>query len=270
MENIKEINLTEMLSALVRKLWLIVLCAVVAGAAARIYTDNFVTPMYRSTVSIYVNNTITTNNNTTMGITASDLATSQRLVLTYINILRSDTVLEKVAENVRETDGIQISAGAIRSLMTAGSMGETELFEVSIATPNPQMSAAIANAIAEVAPAEIAYFVEGSSTKIVDYAKVATAPYSPNPSQNTLLGMVGGTLIAVVIIVLQTLLDVRVKGEEDLALISNAPVLGMIPDLAMEIKDHYGYKTGYRSGYRTYTSAYRAAPSKDSSEETGV
>ena len=268
MENIKEINLTEIMSAIVRKLWLIVLCAVVAGAAARIYTENFITPLYRSSVSIYVNNTVTTNN-TTMGISASDLATSQRLVLTYINILRSDTVLEKVAENVREKDGIQTSAGAIRGAMTAGSMGETELFEVSISTPNPHTSAAIANAIAEVAPAEIAYFVEGSSTKIVDYAKVAGGPYSPNPSQNTMLGMIGGAMIAVVIIVLQTLLDVRVKGEEDLALISSAPVLGMIPDLAMEIKDHYGYKTGYKSGYRTYTSAYKASPRKDNNEEAG-
>ena len=270
MENIKEINLTEMLSAIVRKLWLVILCAVLTGAAARIYTDNFVTPMYRSTVSIYVNNSITTNN-TTMGISASDLATSQRLVLTYVNILRSNTVLEKVAEKVYEKDGIKTSAGAIRGAMTASSMGETELFEVSIATPNPRTSAAIANAIAEVAPAEIAYFVEGSSTKIVDYAKVAASPYSPDPNQNTLLGMIGGALIAVVIIVLQTLLDVRVKGEEDLAMISNAPVLGMIPDLAMEITDHYGYKSGYKSGYRTYTSAYRAAPpSKESNEEGGV
>ena len=266
MDNIKELNLTEILSALVRKLWLIVLCAVVLGAGARIYTDNFVTPMYRSTVSIYVNNSITTNN-TTMGISASDLATSQRLVATYINILRSNTVLDKVAERVQQEHDLNVSAAAIRAMMTAGSMGETEVFEVSISSANPKIAAAIANAIAEVAPAEIAYFVEGSSTKIVDYAKVASAPYSPNTTQNTTFGMLGGALIAVCVIVLQTLLDVRVKGEEDLAAISDAPVLGMIPDLAMEIKDGYGYKAGYKTYRSSYGTPYRATPPKKTNEE---
>ena len=37
------------------------------------------------------------------------------------------------------------------------------------------------------------------------------------------------------------LLDVRVKSEEDLALLSNAPVLGAIPDLVLNIKDEHGY-----------------------------
>ena len=65
---------------------------------------------------------------------------------------------------------------------------------------------------------------------------------------------------------MEVLLDVRVKGEEDLALISNAPVLGLIPDLAMESKDSYGY-SGYK--YSAYSAAYKAE-SKTGSEEADV
>ena len=193
--------------------------------------------MYRSSVSIYVNNSNAGNSNSNPnGITASDLATSQRLVSTYIEILRSNTVLDKVAEKVRETDGIYVSAAGIRSMMTASAKNETEVFEVGISSSDPKLAAKVANAIADVAPSQIAYYVEGSSTKIVDYALESTVPYSPNISSNTTIGMIAGALLAIGFVALQTLLDVRVKGEEDLAAISNAPVLGMIPDLAMEMK----------------------------------
>lgn len=262
MENIKEINLAELFSALLRKIWLIVLCAVVAGALVYAYTVNFVTPMYRSRITVYVNNTISTNSGNNHSISATDLATSQRLVATYINILESNRVLDPVAEKV----GHGLTASHIRSMMAAAPMDETEVFEVQISSSNPQMAATIANKIAEVAPAIIEEIVVGSSTKIIDNAKVAAAPYAPSKSRNTTFGMIGGAVLAVCVVVLQTLLDVRVKGEEDLALISNAPVLGLIPDLAMESKDSYGY-SGYK--YSAYSAAYKAE-SKTGSEEADV
>lgn len=258
MENIKEINLAELLSALVRKIWLIVLCAVVAGALVYTYTSNFVTPMYRSRITVYVNNTVVTNANN-MSISATDLATSQRLVATYINILKSDRVLDPVAEKL----GRGLTASHIRSMMAAAPLDETEVFEVQISNSDPQLAATIGNAIAEVAPGIIEEIVVGSSTRIIDYAKPAAAPYAPVKSRSTTFGVVGGALVAVCIVVLQTLLDVRVKGEEDLALISNAPVLGLIPDLALESKDSYGY-SGYK--YSAYSSAYRTESNSDSKE----
>ena len=256
MENIKEINLAELLSALIRKLWLILLCAVIAGALTYVYTANFIQPMYRSRITIYVNNTMeSSNNNNNHSISATDLATSQRLVATYINILKSDRVLQPVADSI----GGGITSAYIRNLMNASSLEETEIFEVIISHNNPELAAKIANAIADVAPEHIAEIVEGSSTKIIDRAKVATAPYSPNKTRNTLFGIFGGAVFAACFVILQTMLDVRVKGEEDLAQISSAPVLGLIPDLAMETKGSYGY-----SGYKY--SAYKAGTGANSEE----
>ena len=240
MENIKEINLSELAAALLKKAWLIVICAVIVGGLTFAYTANFITPMYRSSVKIYVNNRQSTSQST--GVSASDLATSQRLVATYINILRSDTVLQKVANTVKEDHNLDVSASSIRGMMSANALGETEVFEVYISNANPQHAAIIANAVAEVAPDEITYFVEGSSTKIVDYATPAYSPYTPNKTKNTVIGMAAGAVAAACFIILQTLLDVRIKNEEDLAALSKAPVLGMIPDLTMEVKGEYSYR----------------------------
>lgn len=248
MDNVKEINLSELVSALLRKAWLIAVCAVVAGSLAFAYTANFITPLYRSSVKIYVNNRLDSSTSQSTGVSASDLATSQRLVDTYIYILSSDTVLQEVANTVKQTHGIQLSSGSIRSMMSASPMGDTEVFQVFISNANREHAAIIANAIADVAPDQIANFVEGSSTKIVDRAKVAGSQYTPNKTKNTIIGMVIGAIAAACFIVLQTLLDVRIKNEEDLAAISDAPVLGLIPDLALELKGEYAYK-----GYKRYT-----------------
>ena len=87
----------------------------------------------------------------------------------------------------------------------------------------------LANAIAEVAPGEIERFVEGSSAKIVDYAKLPTSPSSPNPNRNMILGGLIGFVLALIYITVRFLMDVRIREEEDLAVLFDIPVLGQIP-----------------------------------------
>ena len=235
METTIELDLKEVFSALMRKLWLIVLCAVLAGGAALVYTAGFVTPLYQASISVYVNNSASGGQG---GISSSDLATSQKLVATYINILKSDTVLDKVAESV---DG-DVTATQIRKMIDSEAMGTTEVFQVNISNADPALAAQIANAIAEIAPKEIANIVEGSSARIVDYAKVPEEPYTPSFLKNMVLGAFLGILLVAAVIVLQVVLDVRVKSEADLRKLCDAPVLGSIPDYDMDYK-----KGGYVS-----------------------
>lgn len=227
-----DLDLRVLLFALMRKLWLIVLCAIILGAAAYGYTEYFVTPMYRASVSIYVNNNKVNMEGTSATLTVSDLNTAQRLVSTYVTILKSDRVLDKVAQEL----DVELSASQIRSMISAESVDETEVFEVRISNADPVLAAQIANAIAAVAPDEIAEIVTGSATKIIDYARVPTAPYSPSIMRNVVLGVAIGVVIAVVIVVLQVLMDVRVREEADVVRIFDAPILGRIPDFGLDDK----------------------------------
>ena len=242
MEKTKELNLQELLYAILNKIWLVVIAALVGGLALYVYTAHFVTPMYSASVTMYVNNSSKLNGEDVINyITSSDLATSERLVTTYVSILKSNTVMEKVSENVKETTGVHVPAASIRGAMSAAAVSETEVFTVKISYPDPKMAATIANAIATVAPDEIGEIVEGSSTKVIDYAKVPTAPYSPNVASNAALGLAAGAVLAIVLVAMGELLDVRVRGEEDLAQLSEAPVLGVIPDFDVEGEKGYTY-----------------------------
>jgi len=233
-----EIDLQKLLLAYLRKWWLIVGVALVAGVVTLVVTMNFITPMYKADVTVYVNNV--RGDQQVEYISSSNLATAQRLVNTYINIIESDTVLEKVAE----ASGLDITADDIRKIMSAEQLDETEVFVVTIKHPDPVQAAQIANALAEVAPAEIANIVEGSSTKIIDYAKVPAEPSSPSEFKNTVLGVLVGGVVAALYVTLRFLLDVRIKDEEDLNVLFELPVLAQIPAFLPEgskRRSGYGY-----------------------------
>lgn len=232
MNKTRELDLRLLLLALMRKLWLIVLCAVIIGAAAFGYTKYFVTPMYRASVTIYVNNNRLNVEGSTATLTTSDLSVAQRLVSTYVITLKSDRVLNKVAQEL----DVKLSASQIRGMISAEAVDNTEVFNVTITNADPALAAQIANAVAKVAPDEISEIVVGSSTKIIDYATVPKAPSSPNVMRNTALGAVIGIVLAAVIAILQELLDVRVREEQDVTRLSEAPILGRIPDFALDDK----------------------------------
>lgn len=242
----KEFNIQELLYAVLNKIWLIILAAVIGGVGMYFYTTKTITPMYRTSVTMYVNNStkfLVDGEQQIDHIASSDLSTSERLVATYITILESNTVLNEVSDAVYASTGKRVSAGEISGSMSAGSINETEVFRVSISHADPVMAQAIANAIADAAPAALANIVEGSSTKVVDRARLPRMPYYPNPTRNAFLGLLIGGFLAVAAVAVTVLMDVRVRGEEDLARMSQAPVLGVIPDFDVVAERGYSYSS---------------------------
>lgn len=147
MEKAKEINILALCKSLLRKAWLIVLCAIVFGIGGYVYTDQCVAPMYRSSILLYVNNSARTDNND--NISSSDLATSQRLVKTYIIILRSDPVMEKVAANLERSTGRKLGGGSGADLRNNRRKSRKRGKEVSGAYLCYRRNYQIANALSE-------------------------------------------------------------------------------------------------------------------------
>lgn len=240
MENSIELNLKELFAVIIRRLWLIVLSAVVVGAMAYVYTAKFVTPLYEASIKLYVNNTVYGDKD---GITSNDLTAAQKLVGDYIQVIKSDSFLDKVSQAV---DG-KVSTAALKESVTTKKTSDSQLFVVYISSDDPALAAQIANTIADLAPTEVPKIVDGSSARVVDYAKAPTSPYSPSYTKNVTLGACIGAMLVVLILVIQVLLDLHIKGEEDLKRYSDAPVLGHIPHY-----DATGKTTGYE--YESATS----------------
>jgi Capsular polysaccharide biosynthesis protein len=230
-----ELDLRQILVALLRRFWVLVISMIIVGGAAFSYSYWFITPLYSTSASMYVYNQ---ENRTNASITQSDLTTSQKLVSTYIVILRSDTVLNQVSEKL----GGQYSAAQIRGMVSAASINDTEAFRITVTNPNPLVAQNIANTIATVAPAEIKRVVKAGAVEVIDYATIPFMPSSPDVKRNTLIGVLIGLVLSAIVVILLEMVDTAVRSEEDLTEIFDIPVLGVIPRL-ME-NDNGGRKNG--------------------------
>ena len=246
-EEVMEIDLQKLLMAYLRKWWLILLCGLVVAGGALLYTVKFITPLYQANVSVYVNNS--SNNQPVDYVTSSNLDASQKLVNTYINIAKSDRVLDLVAEKLNGDYTVK----ELREMLSAAQVDKTEIFRIYITSPSPEEAARVANMMAEVAPGEISNLIEGSSARIIDYAKVPEQRYSPSYKKNTMMGGLIGCVLVVAYLTALFLLDVRIRDDEDLTSLTDLPILGQIPNIdAIKDSDRkkYGYETEERSAGR--------------------
>ena len=126
-------------------------------------------------------------------------------------------------------------------VVSVGGIVAESIRELAMESTNNRIAREIANAVAQVAPGVIADIVEGSSTKVIDYAVVPTARYYPSFRSNTLVGCCIGGALAAAVLALRFMMDTSVKSEEDLEEMFQLPVLGSIPSFdGKRRKTHWG------------------------------
>lgn len=231
-----EINIQELLIVYLQRWWIIVLCFLVSVSIALGVVWKFVTPKYQAKISLYVSNSQSVEN--AEYLSNADIIASQRLVNTYISIVKSDRVLQHMSEAL----GGEFSPEALNGFISAEKMDDTEIFCVYVRHTDPVVAARIANVAAEVAPVEIANLIEGTSARVIDTAKVPTSKYSPNYSKTALVGGVIGIALALVYLTIVHLRDTHIKDENDLIDLFDLPVLGRVPNFeVISSASGYGY-----------------------------
>ncbi len=245
---IMEIDMRRIVGKLLGRLWIIVLVGVLCAAMAFGYAYLFQTPMYSASAQLYVNNTY---GEAAPGYSSSQLMAAQDLVRTYVVIMESRSVMDRVKEQTK----LDYTYGQLCAMVSAASVNDTEVFKVVVTCPNYHHAALIANAIAEILPERIAQVVEGSSVRVVDYAIESATQISPNYKKYILIGLALGVLLSMAVIVVMDLLDSTIDSEE--YLLQN---YGELPLLAV-VADGDNKEKGYYKGY--YAAAQKRQPSKD-------
>ena len=231
-EHYTEIDLTALLKALWRHIWLIAASVIVIGAIAFSYARFFVTPMYTASALMYVNNNSLSVGSTKVSLSAGDLSAAKSLVNTYVVILNARTTMNEV---IREA-GVDYTYTDMQGMISAGAVN------------SPQEAALVANSVTKVLPERIAAIMDGSSARVVDTAVVPSTRSSPSYTSYTARGMLLGLVLSCACVALRQLLDDRVQDED--YLIQNypdIPVLAVIPDLNQTKHSSYGYYEGYGS-----------------------
>ena len=232
-----EIDIKRICNLLLKRCWIIILVAILCAGAAFAYTRLCVTPIYQSSVMFYVNNSASASSSA--GISNSDVLASKSLVETYIVIVNSHSTLDAVAEYA----DLDKSSTAVKGMVSASAVGETEILRVVVSSDDPYEAETIANAIAHVFPQQVEEIVIGSSAEVVEFPILATSPSSPNLAKNCVVGFALGMVLVIGILIVLELLNISIRSEEDIVRSGNYPVLTAVPDMAAGDKagNYYSY-----------------------------
>ena len=221
-----EVNIAPLLSAIVKKLWLIALSSAVMALVFFIGTNILIKPTYKASFTAFVNNQTQTDSQKS-SVNSADLQASRDLVQTYSRILTSNNVLDASAEFIN----LDMTYEQLSKCVTTQVEDNTQVIRVNVTTTNPTLSFKLAQAIANTAPTCMSQIVEGSSMKIVDAPRAPRGKYGPNYFSAALLGFLAGAIATLVYVLVKYFKDESIKSEGDLEGRYNLPVIGVIPNL---------------------------------------
>lgn len=223
---VQGINLPKLIIYILKRIWLVIICAGIGFAAMYGYTAYYQKDTYTAYATMYVLNG-NPNLVNYQYTNVNDLNSAVALLDTYMVVVRSSKVMNAVAERLAEKyPGISI--GYISSSLSMGSVADTGVLRVNCVTRDPQLSADICNAVVDVAPAEIIRVVSAGNIEVIDYAEVPLYPDGRSPLRKGISGGLAGGVLAAAVLVLLFLLNHRVGDAEELTDAYTPPVLSSV------------------------------------------
>ena len=231
------IDIMHVVKMLWKRVWLIVLCGVLAAVAGFSVSSFAIAPRYSSYIKLYVNNSSISLGNTEFSISASELTAAQSLVRTYGDILDSRSTIERVIEKAQ----VPYTWKELSEMIAYAPSNNTEIMRVTVTCHDPHEASKIANTIAEVLPVRISEIIDGASMEVVDSAVPDVEKVAPSVTKYTVAGFVLGLLLSVVMVTVLALMDDTIHDEEYVLRTYDYPILGKVPNLLNNGSKAYGY-----------------------------
>lgn len=203
--------------------WKLILLSVLLCVGAAAAVTALTQPVYTATARIY----LSAQDDPSKQSTATFIITSDDLE-TYVSVLDTPAVLDPLREELGMPAGHPVDVSAVTN-------GNTSILDVTARAADPQEAAEVAN---QVGPqlAEVAgefSVLAGSGQRVVSTPiEPATAPGSPStpdPVRNVGLALLTGLVLGVGLALLRNAMDTKVRGEEDVQGLSEAPMLAQLP-----------------------------------------
>lgn len=216
-----EIDLLELFSTLLQRWYLILVCALIFGAAAFGYTKYFITPQYEASSMIYI---LSTKQATDLSM-ALDIQTSKQLTADFEILAKSRPVVEAVIDNLE----LDTDYETLVKRITVENPSNTFVLKMTAKDPDPEMACNLSNALSDATAEQVAKVMDTDKPNKVEEAVIPKEPLSPNVMKNTLLGVIAGAFLMCAFVTFMHIMDDRIKTEEDITKYLELNTLATIP-----------------------------------------
>lgn len=209
-----------------RRRWLLILgtTLVVVGIAALITTQ--LTKQYASTARVFIS---TTSSDSSDAFQGSQF--SQQRIASYADVVSGLELSQRVIDSL----GLDTKATTLSEKIQASVVPDTVVLKITVTDASPRQAQAINKGVVsqlqgfvaelETPPGKTVPLLKAT---VVDTPRLPESPVSPQPVRNLALGLVLGLLLGFGIAVLREVLDTSVRRVEDVAALSQTPLLSSL------------------------------------------
>ena len=223
----QEMSLGEIFEAL-KKRWKLIVGLTTAGLVAGLVYVTVLAPppVFESKTTVFINYRQEGENT----LSSNDIMTSQKLALTYGEIIKSLTVMEPVIENLN----LEMTPVELLEKVSISQVNETEIISIAVTDEDPALAQAIASEIGDVFSKEISDIMSVDSTSILDEAKIPEESLPEGKMMKVIIATLLGGMISVGLAFLFEFMDRTLKTVDQVERVLQTPVLGVIPDYEPE------------------------------------
>lgn len=225
------IDLIELFYRLLDKIWYIIAAAVLGAGIMLAATLFLMTPKYQATAKLYVLNSSSTS------INLSQIQLGNALASDYMQVFDNWHVHEMVKRRLN----LDYSYQQLGSMVSVANLSDTRILSVTVTSTDAQEAKDMALTYAQVAREFIAAKMDMEMPTIFEEPQLATSPSSPSKTKNVLLGFMAGLALACGIVVVQFLVDDRIRNAERLEKQLGLATLGMMPVQKEDHNNRHGH-----------------------------
>lgn len=221
------IDLREYFGIIKKRFWIIALITVIAAVVSGIISFFMLKPVYEAKSTLIVN---TEKNEETQMITGDQFSVTQKLAVTYGEIIKSRAVLEDVIKNLKLDNEYE----DLVKNVTVSPVQDTQIISISVQDTNKQKARDIANEIPKVFKKEAKRITKANDIQVIDKAILPQNPIKPNKMMNMAIAAVLGAMIGLFVVFLIEYLDNKLKTPQDIEKHLGLSVLGVVPNEKLE------------------------------------
>jgi len=197
-----------------------IIAAALAGALLMAaYSFLIAKPVYSATSTLYV------LNSSDSAINLSDLQIGAYLTSDYQEVFDVWEIHEMVLQKLN----LNYTYKQTRSMLKVTNPNNTRMLHINVESGDPQEAADMANAFASVASDYISMTMMTDAPSLVSQALRPEEPIRPRKKINVLLGLMAGGFLMTLALLVQFILDDKIKTGEDITRYLDIPMMAIVP-----------------------------------------
>jgi capsular exopolysaccharide synthesis family protein len=203
----------------------IIMIMIVSMVLGYFYSYHIIIPEYQSKSKIVLTKAESIDSvETESSIAQSDVTLNNSLVDTYSDIIKSQTIVKAVIDNL----GLDISEESLYNKISVESGNTAAILTITVSNEDPKLAMDLTNEIAEVFSEQIKELYGINNVNILDKAEEASTPYNINHQKDFCISFILGLFVSIIFVFIVYMLDTTIKQAEDIEAIG-MQTIGIIP-----------------------------------------